>query len=136
MKRTLPFLLLGCLVGELAISLVHQFIFQAPYDRLYILIPLLFMGFEWGFYEVEKYTSKMENLTKATQVHMVYKMVKLVVILTIVLVLAICMPAIGIAFFIRLAVMYLITMVIETKIAMARMLPKTTKTNEWKTSNT
>ena len=130
MKRELITLLLGCLLGELTISLVHQVILQAPYTRLYALIPLVFMGIEFIFYETEKYTRKKGNPAKATQVYMLYKMIKLVATLTLVLALAFGLPEVGIAFFIRLAVMYLITMIIETKIVMDRMLTKTTKTNE------
>lgn len=132
MKRELPILWLSCLGAELIISLVHQFIFQAPYLRFYLLIPLFFIGIEWIYYQIEVYARKQTNQAKATQVYMMYKTVKLLVTLAVVLGLAFLLPQVGVAFFIRMVAMYLVTLVVETKLAMAWMLNKPNKNNEWK----
>ncbi len=58
---------------------------------------------------------------------MLYKTAKLLVILGIVLGFAFLMPQVGVAFFIRLVAMYLITLVVETKLALAWMDAKKTK---------
>jgi hypothetical protein len=121
---------LSCIGSELVITLIHQFIFQAPYQRFYLLIPLLFMGIEWIYYEIEQYARKQTNQAKATQVYMIYKTVKLLITLAVVLGLAFLMPQVGVAFFIRLVAVYLITLIVETKMAMAWMLDKTNKKNE------
>ena len=130
MKRELPILWLSCIGSELVITLIHQFIFQAPYQRFYLLIPLLFMGIVWIYYEIEQYARKQTNQAKATQVYMIYKTVKLLITLAVVLGLAFLMPQVGVAFFIRLVAVYLITLIVETKMAMAWMLDKTNKKNE------
>lgn len=127
MKNALPVLLLSCLIGELVISLIHQFMMQASYNRMYLMVPLLFMGIEWIYYEIEKYARKQTNQAKGTQIYMLYKTAKLLVILGIVLGFAFLMPQVGVAFFIRLVAMYLITLVVETKLALAWMDAKKTK---------
>ena len=127
MKRALPILLLSCLIGELVMTLVHQFMMQAPYNRMYLMVPLLFMGIEWIYYEIEKYARNHANQAKATQVYMLFKTAKLLVTLGIVLGFAFLMPQVGVAFFIRLVAMYLITLVVETKLALAWMDAKKTK---------
>ena len=130
MKRELIQLWLSCIGAELIITLIHQYIFQAPYLRFYLLIPLLYMGIEWMYYEIEVYARKQTNQAKATQVYMMYKVVKLLLTLAIVLGLAFLFPQVGVAFFIRMVAMYLVTLVIETKLAMAWMLNKPNKNNE------
>jgi uncharacterized membrane protein len=122
MRRELIILLGTCLVGEALISLIYQFIMQAPYSRFYLLIPLFFMGIEWIYYEIEQYARRQINQAKATQVYMLYKTAKLLLTLAIVLGLAFLLPEVGVAFFIRLVAMYLITLVVETKLAVAWML--------------
>jgi hypothetical protein len=122
MRRELIIFLGTCLVGEALISLIHQFIMQAPYSRFYLLIPLFFMGIEWIYYEIEQYARRQINQAKATQVYMLYKTAKLLLTLAIVLGLAFLLPEVGVAFFIRLVAMYLITLVVETKLAVAWML--------------
>lgn len=130
MKRELAILWMGCIGSELVITLVHQFIFQAPYLRFYLLIPILFMGIEWIYYEIEQYARRQTNQAKATQVYMVYKTVKLLLTLAVVLGLAFLLPAVGVAFFFRLAIMYLVTLIVETKLAMAWMLNNTNTKKE------
>lgn len=130
MKRELSILWLSCVGSELVISLVHQLIFQAPYNRLYLLIPLFFIAVEWIYYTIEQYAKAQTNQAKATQVYMLYKTIKLVITLALVLGLAFFMPQVGIAFFIRLVAMYLITLLVETRLAMAWMLNKSNQPNK------
>jgi hypothetical protein len=80
------------------------------------------MGIEWIYYEIEQYARRQINQAKATQVYMLYKTAKLLLTLAIVLGLAFLLPEVGVAFFIRLVAMYLITLVVETKLAVAWML--------------
>lgn len=130
MKREFLILLASCVLGELVISLVHQFILQAPYIRLYLLIPLFFMGVEGIYYMIEQYARNHTNQAKAAQVYMLYKTGKLLLTLALVLGLAFFLPEVGVAFFFRLLVMYLLTLVVETKLAMAWMLKKPNKSQE------
>jgi hypothetical protein len=130
MKRAFFILLVSCILGELVISMVHQFILQAPYSRLYLLIPLFFTGVEGIYYTIEQYARNHTNQAKAVQVYMFYKTGKLLLTLALVLGLAFFLPEVGVAFFLRLLAMYLITLVVETKLAMAWMLKKTNKSQE------
>ncbi len=122
MRRELLVLWLSCIGCELVMTFVHQFIFEAPYLKFYLLIPLFFIGMEWIYYGIECYARAQENHAKATQVYMLYKTAKMIITLAIVLGLAFLMPQVGVAFFIRMVAMYLIMLVVETKLAMAWML--------------
>lgn len=90
------------------------------------------MGVEGVYYMIEQYARNHTNQAKAAQVYMLYKTGKLLLTLALVLGLAFFLPEVGVAFFFRLLVMYLLTLVVETKLAMAWMLKKTNKSQEWK----
>lgn len=130
MKRELPILWLSCMGCELMLTFIHQFVFEAPYLRFYLLIPLFFMAVEWIYYGIETYARKQSNHAKATQVYMLYKTAKMLITLALVLGLAFLMPQVGVAFFIRLIATYIIMLIVETKLAMAWMTNKTKTNNE------
>lgn len=130
MKCELPILWLSCIGCELVLTFIHQFVFEAPYLRFYLLIPLFFIAVEWIYYGIDKYARKQSTHAKATQVYMLYKTAKMLVTLAVVLGLAFFMPHVGVAFFIRLIVTYIIMLVVETRLTMNWMTNKPKTQNE------
>lgn len=111
MKTKALIIISTLIILELLFFIVHQFVMGEPYINAYILIPVFFLLTEGAFVAMSsvKWTGKMTNLW-----FFIHKTSKLLLTILLIGLVLFALPNIGVAFFVRLLITYLIFLIIET----------------------
>jgi hypothetical protein len=110
--KTKALIIISTLIAlELLFFIVHQFVMGEPYINAYILIPVFFLLAEGAFVGMSsvKWTGKMANLW-----FFIHKTCKLLAAILLIGLVLFTLPNVGVAFFVRLLITYLIFLIIET----------------------